>query len=138
MIALTDLHSIQNSHVLWKELTNEDGLVSCVWLWTIVTSTILLTLQKQFYVPQEVHDSNFPCHIAVKDKDQKLLSYVISTYQTIKVLLYCDELQLELCQLIFQVSPVKLLTSYQTFTSKELSLHLLYEHESIAPQGMII
>lgn len=99
--ALADLHSVQKSHVLWKELTNDNG-------------------SKQFYVPQDTQDVDFLCHIAVKDKDQQLLSYVIRPYQTIKV------------------SPVKLLTCYRTFTGKELIFQVLYKHELVTSQGVKI
>ena len=84
MIALAELQSIQNSHILWQELTNDNASVSIL-LYIVCINVILISQQKQYYVPQETQHSDFPCHIAVKDKDQQLLSYIISTYQTIKV-----------------------------------------------------
>ena len=86
MIALAELQSIQTSHILWQELTNDNGSVS-IYYYIACINVILLSPQKQYYIPQETHHSDFPCHIAVKDKDQQLLSYIISTYQTIKVLI---------------------------------------------------
>ena len=82
IIALADLQSIQKSHVLWQELNHENISVSINFY---VYITVLLITQKQFYVPREMQNSNFLCHIAIKDKDQQLQSYVISAYQTIKV-----------------------------------------------------
>ena len=92
MIALAELQSIEKSYFLWQELTNDNGSVSILFIVFCLLDCII-SQQKQFYVPQETQHSSFPCHIAVKDKDRQLLSYVISTYQTIKVVIdCCDQL----------------------------------------------
>ena len=93
MTALAELQSIEEkSHILWQELTNANGSVSILF-YCILLLDYMISQQKRFYVPQEIQHSSFPCHIAVSDKDQQLLLYVISTYQTIKVVIDCDKLK---------------------------------------------
>jgi len=96
MTGLAELQSIEKSHILWQELTNDNGSVSILF-YCILLFDYMISQQKRFYVPQEIQHSSFPCHIAefaVSDKDQQLLSYVISTYQTIKVVVdFCDKLK---------------------------------------------
>lgn len=90
LIALTDLESLQKSHVLWQELNNDNGLVGLIVARNVATYSVYkyYLQQKQFFVPKEIQNSSFLCHVVVKDKDQQLLSHVICTYQTIKVMSY--------------------------------------------------
>ncbi|XP_065888920.1 uncharacterized protein [Dysidea avara] len=90
--AWDEVKSLKRSFILWEEKEKTD-------------------LIKQFYVPANTEDSTFLCHIVTMDKNQRLQSYVLNTYQIIEII------------------PFKLLSCYQTFSGKEIVFSLLYCHE---------